>query len=408
MYNLFLLKSILGLIMPKYSIKKLIYVILVIYLSCSIWVFFSIFKARRTKAALASTNKLPQEHDEPKTKKVDRVINVWGKAAIAEYLWGHIFEGKLTKVSGLLLKRGSMTIDELRLAYTTGPSLIVETADKQVEELIIVLNGREQSKVELAKFWLDALTNKEMFFNLRNLGIIILGNELCDNNWLSFYIDGFPNLVKFTAVVYDYTNFGTRPVYQWPLGVATYRNFPLIMKARVDVTMKRKYKCNFLGTVYANSSRQVLMTVLKEGNYNCYVRPRETWWAKETYESRNIYHDILQNSDLTLCPVGINSESYRIYEALSYGSVPVLEDVLTPGECGTDNKKAPFLLLKEYNAPVIYVKDWKRDLPGLLQIEARLSDRDIIKRRKAVLAWYEVFRYKMRVRLLDITRSHFK
>jgi len=42
---------------------------------------------------------------------------------------------------------------------------------------------------------------------------------------------------------------------------------------------------------------------------------------------------VLKSSDLTLCPVGLNSESYRIYEALSVGSLPVVEDRVVTDSC---------------------------------------------------------------------------
>ena len=45
------------------------------------------------------------------------------------------------------------------------------------------------------------------------------------------------------------------------------------------------------------------------------------------------YRRALQTSDFTLCPAGSNVESYRIYEAMSYGSVPILQrqPIIKPG-----------------------------------------------------------------------------
>ena len=45
--------------------------------------------------------------------------------------------------------------------------------------------------------------------------------------------------------------------------VERYRGFPNIRGASVDWLTKRQYKCNFLGTVYKNSSREVLVDELK-------------------------------------------------------------------------------------------------------------------------------------------------
>lgn len=46
-----------------------------------------------------------------------------------------------------------------------------------------------------------------------------------------------------------------------------------------------------------------------------------------------MYQYALSLSDLTLNPVGMNTECYRIYEAMAHGSVPVVEDKTTPGLC---------------------------------------------------------------------------
>ena len=401
----------------KCSLRKIISLLLTVYISCSLWGVYIVFLEKKPTTGSNSTKKIINIGENHKVsqlkmnerKPFHRMINIWGKAAIAEYLWVHIFEGTLSQVPGYLLYKGTIIIENIKISYTTGPSLIAGTADTSIKDLIIIVNGRDQSKVKAAKVWLDVLVNKERFNQLRNLGLVLLGNELCENEWLWYYIDNFSMLIKFVFIVYDASVIDTRQVYQWPLGVATYRNFPLITKININIYSKRKYRCNFLGTIYANSSRELLMGLLKANTYNCFVKARYIWLEKESKESRSIYHDVLQNSDLTLCPVGINSESYRIYEALSYGSVPVLEDIMTPGQCGKDkiDRNPPYLLLKKYKAPVIYIKDW-HELPDLLQKEDLLSHRDVIRRRKKILDWYELFRYKMREELLRVTLSNFE
>lgn len=56
-----------------------------------------------------------------------------------------------------------------------------------------------------------------------------------------------------------------------------YRNFPVMEASWSMVYDKRPYLCNFLGTVYKNSSRQELMNILKQdGNDKlCWISPRE-------------------------------------------------------------------------------------------------------------------------------------
>ena len=85
------------------------------------------------------------------------------------------------------------------------------------------------------------------------------------------------------------------------------------------------------------------------------------WQPQETNESLKNYQDALLQSDLTLCPVGVNTECYRIYEACSFGSIPVVEDVMTAGHCGntSSHHSAPLQLLKAMGAPFIFIKNWK-------------------------------------------------
>lgn len=56
-----------------------------------------------------------------------------------------------------------------------------------------------------------------------------------------------------------------------------YRNFPLVRTSWSMVYEGRRYLCNFLGTVYENSSRQALMDILKQdkNNASCLISTRE-------------------------------------------------------------------------------------------------------------------------------------
>lgn len=146
---------------------------------------------------------------------------------------------------------------------------------------------------------------------------------------------------------------------------------------------------------------------------------------------------VLSQSDLTLSPVGINTECYRIYESLALGSVPVIEDIMTPGLCGDTpaslnqqsinnsnhillntahnkeyilgkgNYSAPLRLLKALNAPVIFIKDWKANLNAVLQKESEMTDMDIIKRREHVIQWYEKFKTQMSEQLVNVLLDKF-
>ncbi|XP_073507771.1 ribitol-5-phosphate xylosyltransferase 1 isoform X3 [Phyllobates terribilis] len=189
-----------------------------------------------------------------------------------------------------------------------------------------------------------------------------------------------------------------------------YRNFPVIEPSWSLVHDSRPYLCNFLGTVYGNSSREILMEVIrKEGlDQFCWISSRNEWQPQETNESYKSYHDALLQSDLTLSPVGVNTECYRIYEACSYGSVPVVEDVMTHGNCGNSSvySNAPLQILKSYGAPFIFIKSWK-ELPAILNQEKNMSLQEKIQRRKKILEWYRQFKLKLKHKFIETLQKTF-
>jgi hypothetical protein len=118
-------------------------------------------------------------------------------------------------------------------------------------------------------------------------------------------------------------------IFQWPLGVATYRGFPANLPVN---TGARRYLCNFMGTVrvglcgwrvdwdnvwplspqvYPESSREVLVELLHDNPQMeelCFVKTRDEWVGRETPESAEEYRQVLLNSYFTLCPAGLNTE----------------------------------------------------------------------------------------------------
>ncbi|KAJ9583398.1 hypothetical protein L9F63_022264 [Diploptera punctata] len=90
---------------------------------------------------------------------------------------------------------------------------------------------------------------------------------------------------------------------------------------------------------------------------------------------------------------------------MSLGSVPVIENVITQGNCD-DTSPAPLRLLKQYKAPLIYVDNWYQ-LYQLLKEEAQLSLDEKVERRTAVIKWYSHFKRKMSQHFIQIIRQHF-
>ncbi|NXD07715.1 RXLT1 xylosyltransferase, partial [Nothocercus nigrocapillus] len=338
-------------------------------------------------------------------------VHVWGKAALGLYLWQHIFEGLLEPADVTAQWReGSQSTGKTHFSFITGPSVVPGYFAVEAEHVVLVLNGREEAKVAHAAQWLLYAQTLIQTRRIRHVAVVLLGNEQCHNEWIWPYLKRNGGFVSLLFVTYDYPLANEEDIFQWPLGVATYRNFPVLEPSWAMLHNPRSYLCNFLGTVYKNSSRETLLEILKQDGLDklCWIAAREQWQPQETNESFRNYQDALLQSDLTLCPVGINTECYRIYEACSYASVPVVEDVMTPGVCGNSSvyHSAPLQLLKTMGAPFIFIKDWK-ELPSLLEEEKKKSLEEKIQRRRKLIEWYRNFKALMRQKFINTLENSF-
>ncbi|XP_005303234.1 ribitol-5-phosphate xylosyltransferase 1 isoform X2 [Chrysemys picta bellii] len=344
-------------------------------------------------------------------EQTDLKVQIWGKAAIGLYLWQHILEGLLEPADVTAQWReGSIKGGKTHFSFITGPAVVPGYFSVEADNVVLVLNGREEAKITYATQWLHYAQTLIQTRKLRHVAIVLLGSEQCNNEWIHPYLKRHGGFVELLFVVYDSTWVNEEDIFQWPLGVATYRNFPIVEPNWSMLRSPRSYLCNFLGTVYKNSSRENLMEVLKQDGLDklCWIAAREQWQPQETNESFRIYQDALLQSDLTLCPVGVNTECYRIYEACSYGSVPVVEDVMTPGKCGNSSiyHSAPLQLLKTMGAPFIFIKNWE-ELPAVLEKEKNMSLQEKIQRRKKLIEWYRYFKAQMRHKFINILENSF-
>lgn len=98
----------------------------------------------------------------------------------------------------------------------------------------------------------------------------------------------------------------------------------------------------------------------------------------------------MSDSDLTLHS-SINSQTSVIYEALSLGSVPVIED----NETACSDLRGAIALLKRHRAPVIFVNSIIDQLKTIIDNEKKMSDQEKVVRRAAVINWYCGFRKAM-------------
>lgn len=354
----------------------------------------------------AEWNPWGEELSRSNSSRLAHTIEIWGKAAIGLYLWEHIFNGKLEPKGDGSWSYGFRKVGNLKFKFRTGPWIVPTTVPQDVTHVVLVLNGREPTKVAAARAWLDALPS---FRRLKGVAVVLLGDEACSaNTWLLPYLKSHGGRVSAAFIVYDTPLVDDVEVFQWPLGVATYRGFPKAPSTLLASEGQRPYPCNFVGTVYPGSSREELLRVLGDRGAPCYLNTRNEWRPLETKESLESYLLALKLSDVTLNPAGKNPECYRIYEALEFGSLPVLEDrTVSPGCARADDANGTFRLLKKHKAPLVFVKNWTLELMPILEKEIGMKPQERVDRRQAIVSWYSSFKHAMRDRFVRVLTDKF-
>ena len=121
----------------------------------------------------------------------------------------------------------------------------------------------------------------------------------------------------------------------------------------------------------------------------------DTLAGKESYSERcaTDYVQSLASSKLVMCPSGKNPEQYRIWEAIMSGAIPVVEksenilqNVLHPsyGLQFFCSDSYTHWFLRHLKAPVLFVKDWERDIPSILS----MSDEKLQIIQNDLYVWY--------------------
>ncbi|XP_062508646.1 ribitol-5-phosphate xylosyltransferase 1-like [Corticium candelabrum] len=346
---------------------------------------------------------------------VQRTIDIWSLTNAGSYLWQEILQGEVITTTDKLHIQGSTRIFRYLFQYHAGKGISPDHVVLNRDFVVLSLNGRSDETISQTMTWLDVLQQRQ---RRAKLLLLLIGRENCNNDWVRPYLKRNGGIVEKLFIVYDTALIDEVDVYQWPLGSALYRGFSGVSYPMLHLDTQRPYSCNFVGTVHPGSSRERLAEIIEEhglGNI-CYVNTRSSWPSHEQSSSVSKYRGALLQSDLTLCPAGINTECYRIYEACELGSVPVVEDNVVDTSCdvpanplslrnvtgnSTSDFSAPLRLLKRYNAPFIFVKSWD-ELPAIMRHELRLFLPDIIERRKRLVKWYEYFKQEIRKHFLDV------
>jgi hypothetical protein len=116
-------------------------------------------------------------------------------------------------------------------------------------------------------------------------------------------------------------------------------------KIKYEAIVNPELLYSFLGSPNSPVRREILRIKHPKG----YVRPTGNFYAHNDFEVEKVeYADILSNSKYVLCPKGAGTSSFRIFEVMQAGRVPVIiSDDWVPPEGPEWNKLAVFVLEKD-------------------------------------------------------------
>ena len=204
--------------------------------------------------------------------------------------------------------------------------IINDTQNLDENESLIIVDHMISTK---ESFYFD-LSNK-----VKKIFLIHLGDEggaekkdlvypLCEHIWRTFSLPMFKNFKNVTSI---------------PIG---YKCDPI--KDNINI-LKRNYKWSFLGTTHG-SSRYDLLNKHKNITPN-FINLTENFSGKKSMDT-NDYYKILNNSIFAPIPHGyFHPETYRLYEALEAGCIPIIEN--------------PFQFFDNFlpNNPLLSVNSWE-------------------------------------------------
>ncbi|NP_001120448.1 UDP-D-xylose:ribitol-5-phosphate beta1,4-xylosyltransferase [Xenopus tropicalis] len=131
---------------------------------------------------------LQKNQPSPPTK-TELSVQIWGKAAIGLYLWQHILGGPLEPVDVTApWREGKIREGSIDLSFITGPAVVPGYFSVESENVVLVLNGREEAKISFAVQWLYYTKTLIESHKLKHLAVVLLGNEQCNNDWIRPYL----------------------------------------------------------------------------------------------------------------------------------------------------------------------------------------------------------------------------
>ena len=147
-------------------------------------------------------------------------IDIWGVAAIATFLWESIFDSRLEPSLNDTIFFGKTIVNTRTVILRMGPGILepFSLSASLAKHQILVINGRTGAKTTEAAEWLDRMKRRE---DVEFLTVVLLGTEMCENDWIMRRLKKHGSFIDTLFLVYDNESVDVESVYQWPLGPAT-------------------------------------------------------------------------------------------------------------------------------------------------------------------------------------------
>jgi len=174
-----------------------------------------------------------------------------------------------------------------------------------------------------------------------------------------------------------------------PLGSRV--EFPDIDPETVTPATKRKYIYSLMAAQTDNSRKRLYKTLnetLLIPEDRAFIHMASQWHPELTndeYIHPEKYAELMQDSIFVPCPRGRALDTFRIYEALESGAIPIIElaDGYARGHLPPDY----------FESPMIFVENWETAPAEMMKLVE--DSTALLAKQKAVQAWYDTMMRKV-------------
>lgn len=258
-------------------------------------------------------------HNQKKSNSVNKKVR---EKEELDYGWGQYHKKSSDKWIYEILKKIKYSIIESEKNIENGDTLII--IDSSIEE-----KSEFYTKLNLicSKIFLFHVGDEFGFYNLAPV------YNVCNHIWRSFCSGKYFNNKKVKCIPLGYKS-----------GVVHKR------------TSNRKYKWAFTGTPHKSSRHDLLFQLSNIKPFFCH--------KTEKFDQKNISADemseILSSTEFIPCPYGFfHPDSYRVYEALECGCIPIVENAYQYYDRLYPNN--PFIKIDKWQDAKSIMQGWSND-----------------------------------------------